>query len=113
MARQRSSVSASSLYGVNPSPHATTALQRFPLLRITDSAVTAGKLCRISPERPANCRFSVAVQFQCGSRVRFTSKAAEALPSRSRASLDGGAAVKESTVAQIKAKERGNFMDTV
>src|ERR1700735_2280726 len=105
IARQRSSLSARSLYGVSPSLHATTALQRFPSLRTNDSAVTAGKLCRISPERLANSRFSVAVQLQCGSRVRLASNAAEAFASRSTASLVGGAAIKDRVVAKIKAKE--------
>src|SRR5450759_3734884 len=67
------------MYGCRPSPQAVRALQRRPLLRITDSEVTEGKLWRTSPDLLRSWRDSAMVQFQCFSFCWFFSNAATAL----------------------------------
>src|SRR5450756_2687160 len=64
------------MYGTRPSPHAVRALQRRPLLRITDSEVTEGKLWRVSPDLLRSWRVSTMFQFHCFSFCWFFSKAA-------------------------------------
>src|ERR1035437_2688845 len=74
------------MYGARPSPHAVRALQRRPLLRITDSEVTEGKLWRVSPFLFTSRRVSTMFQFQCFSFCWFFSKAATDLARSAAAS---------------------------
>src|SRR5664279_3087535 len=87
------------MYGARPSPHAVRALQRRPLLRITDSEVTEGKLWTVSPDLFRRRRVSTMFQFHCFSFCWFFSNAAKALARRAVASswaAAGNAAARKS-----------------